>query len=106
MKLDEIAILDPKQKEKTQTQKPKMYICILHNDPFTHAHRVVDLLKKYFNHGEQAAMTIMVQAHRLDKAPCGGPYTKDVAESKAKNAMDEAKKEEFPLLITIDEVGA
>jgi ATP-dependent Clp protease adapter protein ClpS len=102
---DRVGVID-RPKEKLIPKKPKMYMCVLHNDAYTHAHRVVDILNKYFGHGVQAAMMIMLKAHREGKAPAGGPYSKDIAQSKATHAMEEAKNEEFPLLITVEDVPA
>ena len=48
----------------------------------------------------------MMQAHMHGKTPAGGPYSHDVAESKSKEAMDEARAHEHPLLITVEEVPA
>lgn len=91
--------------EEITPKRPKSYMCVLHNDPYTHAVKVVELLRKYFGHNEAGAWQIMMQAHQLGKAPCGGPYTKDVAETKANQIMDEARAEEFPLLISVEEVS-
>ncbi len=85
-------------------KQPKTYMAVLHNDPYTHAHRVVEMLRDIFGQGEEAAILIMLQAHRDGKAPAGGPYSKDVAETKAKQAMDQARAEEFPLMISVEEV--
>ncbi len=92
--------------EKITPKKPKTYFCVLYNDPYSHAEFVVHILMKYFGHNADQAMHIMMQAHMSDKQPCGGPYSKDVAESKAKEAMDEARAKEMPLMITVEEITA
>lgn len=92
--------------EKIVPKKPKTYFCVLHNDDHSHAEFVVHVLAKYFGHNMEKAMHIMMQAHMHGKSPAGGPYPHDVAESKSKEAMDEARAHEHPLLITVEEVPA
>lgn len=114
MRIDEVIdvarpeLLDPE--EKIVPKRPKAYICILHNDDYTDGHSLVRLIAKHFNHSQEDAMRIVMQAHNHGKAPCGGPYPKDIALTKADNAMEEAEMHPAigggpaPLKIDVEEV--
>lgn len=103
MKLNEIAdpelgVIDLEQ-QKDDVRRPSMYAVILHNDDYTPAELVAELLKKFFGKSLQDAVAIMMEAHTQDKARVG-IYPKDVAETKISNAMAFAHAHEFPLLLT------
>lgn len=105
MKLNEIA--DPElgtidlEQTKDDVRRPKMYAVILHNDDYTPAELVAELLKQYFNKSIRDAVAIMMQAHEEGQARVG-IYPKDVAETKISNAMAFAHSHEFPLLMTAE----
>ena len=113
MKLNEIAdvqVKDPEVKSNMQTQKPKTYMCILHNDDFTDGMALIQLIKKHFRHNDHAAMQIVMRAHEDGQSPCGGPYNKDEAETRANAAEQEAEMHPAigggpaPLKISVEEI--
>jgi len=85
-----------KPKAKTQTEKPKLYKVILLNDDFTPRDFVVMVLKAVFRMTESEALGVMMTAHR--KGACVvAVYTKEVAETKAEQAMEIARSAGMPL---------
>jgi ATP-dependent Clp protease adaptor protein ClpS len=90
-------------KEKEQVQPPNMAEVILHNDDFTHAEYVVEMLHEFFGKNLQQAINIMMNAHQMGNATVG-IYTKDVAESKTQAAMVQAQAFEHPLQLTVEPI--
>jgi ATP-dependent Clp protease adaptor protein ClpS len=100
MSKDDVA-LKPRVREKTKVERPKLYKVILFNDDFTPREFVVMVLKYVFKTGADAARKIMLTAHM--KGSCVvAVYTRDIAETKVKEAMDLAREGEYPLLFTAE----
>jgi ATP-dependent Clp protease adaptor protein ClpS len=94
-------VLIPKTKIKPKVDKPKLYKVILYNDDYTPREFVVMILQAVFKTGESAGYHIMITAHQ--KGSCVvAVYTKDVAETKVKEAMDYAKDAGYPLMFTAE----
>ena len=99
----------PETRERIKPKRPKSYMCVLHNDDYTDGEALVDLIMKHFKHDEQTAIQIVVSAHRDGSSPCGGPYSKDEAETRAHYAMKAATMHDSigggpaPLLISVEE---
>ena len=91
----------PRTKTKTTTQRPPLWKVILLNDDFTPREFVVEVLKAVFRLNESQSYRVMVTAHQ--KGACViAVYTKDVAETKAKEATDLGKANGFPLYFTTE----
>ena len=87
----------PRTKTKTVVERPKLYKVILFNDDYTPRDFVVLVLSLVFRTGPEAAQKIMITAHM--KGSCVvAVYTRDIAETKVKEAMDLAKEAGFPLM--------
>jgi ATP-dependent Clp protease adaptor protein ClpS len=82
--------------------EPKMYKVLLHNDDYTSMEFVVEILTTIFHKTEEQAVQIMLQVHEKGKAVCG-VYSFEIAQTKAEQVKQRAKKSEFPLLATIEE---
>jgi ATP-dependent Clp protease adaptor protein ClpS len=82
-------------------ERPKLHKVILVNDDFTPRFFVVKVLKAEFGMGEATATKVMSTAHQRGVCVVA-VYTRDVAETKATNAVDAARKEGFPLLFTTE----
>jgi ATP-dependent Clp protease adaptor protein ClpS len=94
-------VLIPKTKIKPKVDKPKLYKAILFNDDYTPREFVIMILQAVFKTGESAGYHIMITAHQ--KGSCViAVYTKDIAETKVKEAMDYAKDAGFPLMLTAE----
>ena len=97
----DVGVLDPATKDDIETKKPSMYNVILINDDYSHAHVVADILAKHFNKRGNVAFSIMVKAHK-DGEALVGIYTKDVAETKVKNAEADAQSGGHPLHFRVE----
>lgn len=111
MKLNEIANTTVAEPEtKNNTAKPKSYMCVLHNDDFTDGMALIELIAKHFKHPKDYAQQIVMRAHEDGQCPCGGPYSKDEAETRAHAAMEAAEIHPAigggpaPLLISVEEI--
>jgi ATP-dependent Clp protease adaptor protein ClpS len=90
-----------KPRAKTKTERPKLYKVILLNDDFTPREFVVQVLKAVFRMNESTAYAVMMTAHR--KGACViAVYTRDVAETKAKEATELGKAKGYPLYFTTE----
>jgi ATP-dependent Clp protease adaptor protein ClpS len=89
----------PRTKTVTVTQRPPLWKVILLNDDYTPREFVVMVLKAVFRMGADQAHHVMITAHK--KGACViAVYTRDVAETKAKEATDLGKENGFPLYFT------
>ena len=86
---------------KTKTERPKLYKVILLNDDFTPREFVVLVLKAVFRMNETTALRVILTAHQ--KGVCViAFYTRDVAETKAKEATELGKAKGYPLYFTTE----
>ncbi|MEI8275246.1 MAG: ATP-dependent Clp protease adapter ClpS [Hyphomicrobiales bacterium] len=91
----------PKTKAKPETQRPPLWKVILLNDDFTPREFVVQVLKAVFRLNESQSYRVMMTAHQ--KGACViAVYTRDVAETKAKEATELGKMNGFPLYFTTE----
>ncbi len=91
----------PRTKPRRKTQHPPLWKVILLNDDFTPREFVVIVLKAVFRMNEDQAYNVMMTAHR--KGACViAVYTKDVAETKAKEATELGKSKGYPLFFTTE----
>ena len=87
---------------KTKLERPPLYKVLLHNDDFTTMEFVVFVLQTVFNHGEDAAIRLMLDVHRKGIG-LAGVFTYEVAEMKVDKVTSLAQANEFPLLCTMEE---
>ncbi len=90
---------------KERVARPSSYGVFILNDDFTPMDFVVDVLVVFFQKTELEATEIMLQVHEKGKGLCG-QYSKEIAETKADQVQEHAKKYEFPLRCRIEEVDA
>lgn len=94
-------VVAPRTKAKPKTERPKLYKVILLNDDFTPREFVVQVLKAVFRMNESMAYRVMMTAHQ--KGACViAVYTRDVAETKAKEATELGKSKGYPLFFTTE----
>ena len=84
-----------------KAERPRLHKVILVNDDFTPREFVVTVLKAEFRLGEEQAQRVMMTAHRRGVCVVA-VFTKDVAEAKATDATDAARKKGYPLLFTTE----
>ena len=82
-------------------ERPKLHKVILVNDDFTPREFVVTVLRGEFRLGDEQARRVMMTAHRRGVCVVA-VFTKDIAEAKATNATDAARKKGYPLLFTTE----
>jgi len=93
--------LKPRTKTKPKTERPKLWKVILLNDDYTPREFVVMVLKAVFRMGEEKAHAVMLTAHRRGACVIA-VYTKDVADTKAKEATELGKENGYPLYFTTE----
>ena len=94
-------VLKPRTKTRTRTKRPPLYKVILLNDDFTPREFVVQVLKAVFRMNAERAYHVMLTAHQ--KGACViAVYTRDVAETKAKEATELGKSNGYPLFFTTE----
>jgi ATP-dependent Clp protease adaptor protein ClpS len=94
-------LVKPRTKVTRKTQRPPLWKVILLNDDFTPREFVVAVLKAVFRMNESQAYRVMMTAHQ--KGACViAVYTKDVADTKAKEATEMGKAADYPLYFTTE----
>jgi ATP-dependent Clp protease adaptor protein ClpS len=99
--MPEKTIVKPRTKVKPKTQRPPLYKVILLNDDYTPREFVVQVLKAVFRMNEDQAYRVMMTAH-MRGACVIAVYTRDVAETKAKEATELGKSKGYPLFFTTE----
>ncbi len=94
-------LIKPRTKSKLQTQRPKLWKVILLNDDFTPREFVVQVLKAVFRMNEAQAYRVMMTAHQRGACVIA-VYTKDVADTKAKEGTEMGKSQGYPLYFTTE----
>ena len=94
-------IVKPRTKVKTKVERPRLYKVILLNDDFTPREFVVLVLKAVFRMNADQAYRVMMTAHRRGACVIA-VYTRDVAETKAKEATELCKSQGYPLFFTTE----
>jgi ATP-dependent Clp protease adaptor protein ClpS len=90
-----------KTKTKPQTERPKLWKVILLNDDYTPREFVVEVLKAVFRMNESEAYRVMITAHQ--KGTCViAVFTRDVADTKAKEGTELGKSNGYPLYFTTE----
>ena len=91
----------PRTETGTKPQRPPLYKVILLNDDFTPREFVVLVLKAVFRMSAEQSYQVMMTAHR--KGACViAVFTRDVAETKAKEATELGKERGYPLFFTTE----
>jgi len=94
-------VLTPKTKTRSKAQRPPLWKVILLNDDYTPREFVVLVLKAVFRMNESQAYRVMITAHQ--KGACViAVFTRDVAETKAKEATELGKSKGYPLYFTTE----
>ncbi|HVV61260.1 MAG TPA: ATP-dependent Clp protease adapter ClpS [Pseudolabrys sp.] len=97
----EKVLTKPRTKVATKTERPKLWKVILLNDDYTPREFVVEVLKAVFRMNEAQAYRVMMTAHQ--KGACViAVYTKDVADTKAKEATELGRSKGYPLYFTTE----
>ena len=87
--------------EKPKLKKPPLYKVIMLNDDYTPMEFVVEMLQVYFFKTQEQATEIMLHIHQRGLGICG-LYTYEIAESKATQVLEKARKNQHPLQIKLE----
>ena len=93
--------IKPRTRVKPQVERPKLWKVILLNDDYTPREFVVMVLKAVFRMNEEQAYNVMMTAHQRGACVIA-VFTKDVADTKAKEATELGKANGFPLFFTTE----
>jgi ATP-dependent Clp protease adaptor protein ClpS len=91
----------PRTKVKAKTERPKLYKVILLNDDYTPREFVVQVLKAVFRMNAEHAYRVMITAHQRGACVIA-VFTRDVAETKAKEGTELGKQKGYPLFFTTE----
>ena len=86
---------------RSKVKKPSMYNVLLLNDDYTPMEFVVEMLQVYFSKTQEQATEIMLHIHQRGLGICG-LYTYEIAESKATQVLEKARKNQHPLQIKLE----
>ena len=87
-----------KEQAKSKVKVPKQYQVLIYNDDFTPMDFVVEVLMVVFDKEETAAVTLLMSIHKGSYA-VAGVYPKDIARTKAAEAVQWARSEGYPLKV-------
>jgi ATP-dependent Clp protease adaptor protein ClpS len=87
--------------ERPKLKKPPLYKVIMLNDDYTPMEFVIEMLQTYFSKSQEQATEIMLHIHQKGIGICG-LYTYEIAESKATQVLDKARKNQHPLQIKLE----
>ena len=94
-------VTTPRVKIEPKTERPRLYKVILLNDDYTPREFVVVVLKAVFRMNEDQAYNVMMTAHQRGACVIA-VFTKDVADTKAKEATELGKSKGYPLFFTTE----
>lgn len=87
-----------REETRTRVRVPRQYQVLIYNDDFTPMDFVVQILMEIFGKQEEEAVALMLSIHKGSSA-VAGVYPKDIAWTKAREAVDWAREEGFPLKV-------
>ena len=86
---------------KPKTKTPPLYRVLMKNDDYTPMEFVIEVLEKFFQKNREEATQIMLHVHQRGVGVCG-IYAYDLAETKAMQVMNYARKYEHPLQVQLE----
>ncbi len=87
---------------KPALKPPAMFKVLVLNDDYTPMDFVVEVLESFFSMNREQATRVMLTVHTEGKAVCG-IYSRDVAETKAAQVVDYARRHQHPLMAKIEQ---
>ena len=88
----------------TDLGEPRRFRVLLHNDNYTTMEFVVEVLESVFNKNAPEATSIMLNVHKQGIGVCG-VFTAEVAETKVAIVHHLARRRNFPLRCSMEEVS-
>jgi ATP-dependent Clp protease adaptor protein ClpS len=90
------------ERPSARVKMPRMWHVVIHDDDFTPMEFVVHVLQSIFSRSQQDAVTLTMQIHQQGSA-VAGTYTHDLAETLAASAIDMARRQQHPLMASVQE---
>ena len=90
------------QEAKPKLKPPPLYKVILLNEDYTPMEFVVQVLETFFTMIREQATQVMLHVHTRGKGVCG-VYTREIAETKVALVNDFSRRNQHPLLCTLEE---
>ena len=90
-----------KTQTKNKLKKPSLYKVLILNDDYTPMEFVIEVLEKFFGKRQDEATQIMLHVHQKGIGVCG-IYTYEIAETKAVQVTNYARKYEHPLQMQLE----
>jgi len=90
------------EQQGTQTQVPRLFTVLLHNDDYTTMEFVIEVLEGIFTKSPAEAFRIMMHVHENGVGVCGA-YPYEIAETKVAQVHERARRHGFPLRASIEE---
>jgi ATP-dependent Clp protease adaptor protein ClpS len=87
--------------EITKLKLPSRYNVVLLNDDSTPQEFVVNILMTIYNRSTEQANSVMLDVHEKGRG-IAGTYSYEVAEQKCVETITDARKNQFPLDVTIE----
>lgn len=87
-----------KEQARSKIKIPRQYQVLIYNDDFTPMDFVVDVLMQIFDKDAQTATMLMLSVHEGSSA-VAGVYPRDIAYTKAAEAVQWARQEGYPLKV-------
>ena len=87
-----------KEQINVRVKMPRQYQVLIYNDDFTPIDFVVEVLMGIFDKEEPAAVALMMSIHKGSYA-VAGIYPRDIAQTKATEAVQWARSEGHPLKV-------
>jgi ATP-dependent Clp protease adaptor protein ClpS len=91
------------QSSKPAVAEPPKFAVLLHNDDYTTMEFVIETLTNDFSKSSEEAMALMLKVHHEGKA-VAGQYSFEIAEAKIARVTEKARKQGFPLRLTMERV--
>ncbi|MBI3203603.1 MAG: ATP-dependent Clp protease adaptor ClpS [Myxococcales bacterium] len=91
--------------EKRAIRRARPYNVVFHNDDYTTMEFVIHVLMQFFHKAETEATQIMLEVHHRGFGVVGA-FTRDIAETKAEQVIEYAKKHGHPLRVTAEPADA
>ena len=95
------SVTTPRTDTRPKTERPKVYKVILLNDDYTPREFVVIVLRAVFRMTTDQALGVMLTAHKRGVCVVA-VFTREIAETKATQAIDMAQREGYPLMFTTE----
>lgn len=89
--------------ETTKLRGPGKYNVIMLNDDSTPMDFVINVLTGIFSHTADSAKVVMLEVHEKGRSIAGN-YSYEVAEQKCIETITDARRNAFPLDVTIEKV--